>query len=1212
MHNKEDENKPKSNPKTDFEQMVKNYLASNPMVRVDNKSSEMEVRFGTNTRVAKPLSKIDYDNVVQQLYAAGFTTTNPDGLHIMRIYNEFTNMQTGYTSMSNIRAEVVGLDLIQEYCRSNSIQKIMDMSSSLSARGDKVKFTQKTPPGQKDEKNPPMRNVDFPDFNFRVAYQMEQDYTVRSAIAKNIISKWNDSKKTFRYINRVRFSHPLYPIFADISIVKGSKITQRKQPIPQYTIQEAGVFSNAESYEVELEIDNSRVGPGTQYNSHAPLLVDLRKCIRIVLGGIQGTNYPIAYSERDNVLQSYMKMIHNQGQSPDYQTRRVFSKDFIGPSSYTLQIKNIMTESADSNIPNIRKNYTVTDKADGERRLLFVNENGRIYMIDSNMNVLFTGAICLDQTLHKSLIDGEFIKWDKRGNVINLYAGFDVYYINGKSVREYGFIPQSETDELKNFRLPLLNRLITKLRPKSILDVANEPDKAHLEKESGMPTDSDKSCDFHIKCKEFYSTSDSATIFEGCSRILTNVKDGLYEYNTDGLIFTPSNTGVCSNRIGEAGPLYKTTWEQSFKWKPPQFNTIDFLVSLKKDKTGKDEVHNIFNEGTVLNGLQEVQQYKVLILRCGFDERKHGYVNPCLDIINDRLPVAGEIDNEETYKPVPFQPTNPYDKMACYSNQLLHIEGNGSLIMKTEEGEYFEEDMIVEFRYDMTKTGAWRWVPLRVRYDKTSELRAGMKNYGNAYHVANSNWTSIHNPITDAMISTGDSIPEFLSVEEGDIYHRRVNQSSTRSLRDFHNLFVKRKLILGVSQRNDTLIDYAVGKAGDMQKWISANLSFVFGIDISKDSIQNNLDGACARYITARKQYKNMPGALFVNGNSGSNIRKGEAFTTEKDREIARAVFGEGPKDRNLLGQGVYKQYGVGQEGFQVSSLQFALHYFFENKSVFHRFIQNVAECTKVGGYFIGTCYDGETVFRLLRNKNEGESVAFMEDDYKLCEITKRYSQSGFPDDDAGLGYAIDVYQETFNRSFREYLVNYPFLVRIMEDYGFVPLAKENARKMGLPNNTGLFDELYTYMQNEIRQNPDREVDYKSAMNMSYSERKISFMNRYFIFQKVRNVNTEKMGKILDLKKADAEIEDEADVPDVSSKNPPKKGRKLKVPKIVLEKYEPVESDSIEAAAKAEEKEPEPAAKAEEPKPKTYVFKVKKPKPDAETGANKTRKNVDA
>jgi hypothetical protein len=45
----------------------------------------------------------------------------------------------------------------------------------------------------------------------------------------------------------------------------------------------------------------------------------------------------------------------------------------------------------------------------------------------------------------------------------------------------------------------------------------------------------------------------------------------------------------------------------------------------------------------------------------------------------------------------------------------------------TEENEYFEEDMIVEFKYDMEdsdKKGFWHWTPIRVRYDKTSELRA--------------------------------------------------------------------------------------------------------------------------------------------------------------------------------------------------------------------------------------------------------------------------------------------------------------------------------------------------------------------------------------------------------------------------------------------------------------------------------------------------------
>lgn len=1149
-----------NNPKVDFETMVENYLASNPMVKTaENKMSEMEVRFGTNTKVAKPLSKIDYDNVVQKLYAAGFECKNVSGLHILRIQNEYTDPRVGITKISNIRGEIVGLDMIQEYCRTNSIQKLLDMPSTISAISDKIKFTQKTPPGNRDDKNSSVKNVDFPDFNFRVAYQMEQDFSVRTNIAKNIISKWNDSKKIFRYINRVRFSHPKYPIHADISIVRGSKRTNRV-PIPQYTIQDAGVFTNVETYEVELELANDKVGPGSNYNSVKSLLEAIRRCIRIVLSGIQGTNYPIGYSERDNVLKSYMKMIHGQ----QFQERRVFSRDFIGPQSYTLQIENIMVEQDGNTLPNIRRNYTVTDKADGERRMLFVSDNGRIYMLDSNMNVIFTGSICADKTLYNSLIDGEYIKTDKRNNPIHLYAAFDIYYNNNKSVREFGFAPMLETDELKNFRLPLLNRLVQKLKPRSIMELDNPTDKPAkaLEKETGMPLETDKLCEFNIRCKQFYSTNDSATIFEGCSKILSDVRDGLYEYITDGLIFTPMDTGVGANRIGQSGPLYKSTWEYSFKWKPPQYNTIDFLVSIKKDKTGKDEIHNIFIDGTDLNGMAEVNQYKTLILRCGFDERKHGYLNPWQDMINDKIPSSEELDNEETYKPVPFQPTNPYDATACYCNVQLQNDGN-NMVLKSEEHEYFEEDMIVEFKYDETKPGAWKWIPLRVRYDKTSELRAGMKNYGNAYHVANNNWTSIHNPITNIMISSGENIPEFTAASDDIYYNKSTSRSNTKALRDFHNQFVKRKLILSVAQRQDTLIDYAVGKAGDLAKWDQARLSFVFGIDISRDNIQNNLDGACARYLTMKKKYKNAPNALFVNGNSGANIRNGDAFATEKDREVGRAIFGEGAKDQTKMGKGVYNQYGVAADGFQISSVQFALHYFFENKTGLHQFIRNIAECTKPSGYFIGTCYDGNTVFNLLKQKNEGESISIMEDDTKIFELTKRYSQTGFPEDDMSLGYAIDIFQESINKTFREYLVNYKFLVRIMEDYGFVPVENETARKMGMPNGSGLFDEVFSYMENEIRRSPDREADYGLAMNMSYSEKRISFMNRYFIFQKVRSINAEKMEKVLALSQFEKEQDDAQDnaqqQEDQDVKSTKKQFRKLKVPKIVIEHYDPIE-----------------------------------------------------
>ena len=178
------------------------------------------------------------------------------------------------------------------------------------------------------------------------------------------------------------------------------------------------------------------------------------------------------------------------------------------------------------------------------------------------------------------------------------------------------------------------------------------------------------------------------------------------------------------------------------------------------------------------------------------------------------------------------------------------------------------------------------------------------------------------------------------------MYYNRNSKSSTvtRALRDFRNLYVKKKLITSVSNRGNSLIDYAVGMGGDFSKWISAKLGFVFGVDISRDNIENRIKGACARYLNYRKQFKRMPSALFVAGNSSVNIRDGEALFTEKGKQITNAVFGKGPKDAVELGKGVYKHYGIGESGFDVGSIQFAVHYMFENPDTFNGFIRNASE----------------------------------------------------------------------------------------------------------------------------------------------------------------------------------------------------------------------------------------------------------------------------
>ena len=519
-----------------------------------------------------------------------------------------------------------------------------------------------------------------------------------------------------------------------------------------------------------------------------------------------------------------------------------------------------------------------------------------------------------------------------------------------------------------------------------------------------------------------------------------------------------------------------------------------------------------------------------------------------------------------------------------------------NLSLYTVEGEYFEEHMIVEFSYDTTKSDGWKWVPLRVRYDKTTELRNGLKNFGNAYHVANNNWQSIHRPITMETITEGKGIPEFLEIcgeekgaaDEGVYYNRTaIVEKTTRSLRDFHNLFVKRKLIMGVATRKDSLIDYAVGKAGDISKWIFSDLGFVFGIDISWDNIHNRIDGACARYLNYRKKNAKMPSALFVNGDSGKLIRNGDAFTTQKDKEIGAAIFGNGPKDAKILGEGVYKHYGIGEKGFQISSCQFAIHYFWETPKTLFRFLRNIADCTALNGYFVGTCFDGASVFKLLSNKNEGESVAIFEGgERKIFEITKQYPQTGYSPDETCIGYAVDVYQESINKTFREYLVFFDYFVKIMEDFGFVLVPDETARKMGLPHGSGLFGVLFDTMTADIRRNPKVANDYGTAPMMSADEKRISFLNRYFVFRKANRVDSEKVAKIL-LKQYESDL---PSIPKFEEKmfeeNVEKQTRKIKIGRPKGKRV------VIVAAPPKREPEKEP----EREPPKKLKIKIKAPK----------------
>ena len=1149
---------------------------------------ELEIRFGTMG--FRTLTHNDHANVIDRLLSAGYRPIGTGDYHL-RIHYENAGANASKHAMSNNRFEIDGMAQIQKYCTTN------ELDTDISYGPNRARCTRKM---DAFVNGAPVRPVKFKDFNFKVSLQRETGLHMESAEIGRVIRAWPQTKKSFRYMKRTSFEHPESPIRFDISVVKESK----RLPPPNswmmettYTFDQADVINSPPKYEIEIEIDNRRVGPGKFVDTPKALAFLVRRAIKVVLSGLQGTNFPVPYSEIQAVSNSYHQLLYrnhdkrqrhdpeggagrrpddsessssssssstssssdsgsdddgNEKRGPqrkqgtqgnqerdkdndkdkdkDKKNVRLTTKDFIGPSSVTLQRVNVSSKydrdrhDRETSVPNIRHNYTVTDKADGQRKLLFVNGTGRMYLIDTAMNVQFTGLVCRDDKLYWSLLDGEHILHGKNGDYINMYAAFDIYFIRKIDIRHLALAFQHDdyaNTNTTNFRLHYLTTFM--------MDTANAFQS--VEPGAGAP--------MRIVPKRFRVAGkhNPNEIFECCTDILNQIQDGGFVYNTDGLIFTPADTGVGMFRAGGRPQMHRFTWPLSFKWKPVSHNTIDFLVTTDKNDDQSDTIYQKPNPVTCSDA--PVIKYKTLTLRVGYTDRD-GCANPLHTVLDGVSKVAANsrmaLPDEPPKAAVPFFPTTPYDPSAHICNVALH-NVNGIYQMRTESGDGFTDKSVVEFRYDKTREPGMRWIPIKVRHDKTLA-----RETGNAFRVANDNWYSIHYPVEERMLradaagTATSPIDETSEEYETGIYYQRnrtdaahgrgtkratttaatgvsgatgatatsaagsglVDISSTQPMRDFHNKFVKRTLISAVAKPGKTLIDFACGKGGDISKWIDAGLRFVFGIDVSEDNITNHYDGAYARYITYAKCHvdavtydgeRKIPYAVFSKGDCGAVIRtaantatagqQGQQQHQRQDQEsdarslgvdvhqaIKQTVFGERPHDAKLIGKELSTYYGIGREGFDVSSIQFGLHYFWKDVKTLHTFMRNVSECTKVGGHFIGTCYDGRRVFDMLKQYNTRIPLRFEDEKGRIIlSILKRYAKDAYFDDETCLGYAIDVFGESINATHTEYLVNMVYLERIMRNYGFELVPQADAqRDLMLPNGMGSFAELFDMM----------------------------------------------------------------------------------------------------------------------------------------------------
>lgn len=983
---------------------------------------EYEIRFGTKH---SRITRSKYENVLSFLKSQGFHISNSNSLLRIKCDNH------------DIRTDIEGVSNIQVYCKNDSIDNVLS----------DVQFNQKTRFVHDGEIQYPK---DYNDFGFRVSLQQDKDIEQEEFDdnERHLVEQWGSNKKIFRLIKRLHATNPIYPgIRIDLSVVKSSNRDNKGKLISEYTVKQSGVLSSPLSYEVEIEYtgkdDNDNVLDDI---NPTQALQSIKSCITHILRGLQDTYFPVSFSKLNEIQSEYVKLIHRNQKQTGY----IKPRDFIGPSSISLEMQHItpLKDDEKTSRTTIYNDYCVTDKADGYRKLLYISgKSGAVYLINTQMDFQYTGMICKKSQYYNCLLDGEHITRSRDGTRIHYYAIFDIYYYNGKDIRNLPFL-QIESSKDEHTRFDYIKNVMDNIEYK------HEGDKNQLQ----------------VIAKTFMVSS---SILSECKKILDQKESYLYEI--DGLIFTPITLGVGMENETDKIVNHKKTWTKSFKWKPPEFNTVDFLILDKGNVKSKYVQHS-----------EKSIEYKTITLCVGYDANKHGLLNPCDTILENNI-----AKTERGYKYIPFPPSS-----------IMNVEVVNNHLFTENLEDTIEDLTIVECRYDKDREDGWKWIPIRLRKDKTEELRNGFKNYGNAYHVALSVWDSIHQPIHENMIKGLEDIPELNIDVQDDIYYNNDGTTSeTSQLRTFHNQFVKRTLIQSVSKPGNTLVDLAVGKGGDINKWLEAKLSFVFGIDVSPDNINNRADGACSRYIRMKQKVHNLYDAIFIEGNSGYSIKDGTAFSSDKNKQITQQLFALEGKDQNMPHM-VKKHYGIAKDGFDIVSCQFAMHYFFKDKLTLHSFMVNVSDMCKIDGYFIGTCYDGIKVHELLKDKTKGESISIYKNEKEILNITKRYDEEFFANDDTSLGYEIGVYQESINKTFSEYLVNFYYVVRIFGLYGFTLISRDEANEKHLHDSMPLFEDLYKKAEQKHKKNPSKW----NRMKMDDTQKKISFLNRAFIFKKTNSI----------------------------------------------------------------------------------------------------------
>ena len=892
--------------------------------------------------------------------------------------------------------------------------------------------------------------LDVDDFDIRYRLSEEMKTTEKDIKELKEINSSYDSKIMFRYKQRLSMvvsSDTKTDIISDLTkVFMSSKMTN--------------IMNQTPVYEMELEINKK--------SEDTKFLEKLNKETNIILRVLQQSMFIISNTEKQTVLNSYREYMNANETKPNLNGRK--------PVSFKLE-----------HLELVMNNYCATDKADGDRYFLIIN-NQKVYLISNNLDVKFTGHE-VEESYNNTIMDGELIFLNKKNRFI--FMVFDCMYHNNNDLRQMESFAE---------------------RMQKASEIINECFGGDYERQiysGNYNTDSIR--EFYKNDIESYFTNLNNDIDNMDNKMLIRTKYFLYPFgyhNSEIYLMTEiiwqmyvlnsdkicpyTLDGVIYQSINQKYTVGKDIGKPEYKWKPADKNSIDFYIEIEKDsETGRDYVlyDNSFDE--------EKKSEEDIGEDINFNNM---YYKVC------RLYVGRE--NKETKKEEPILFT--YNEIPDIG--IAHIPIIDGEI-RDIDGNIIQSHTVVEFAYNNDKliNPKFRWIALRTRDDKTETVYQNKKGYGNYYSIALDTWASMINHI---------SISDIDNLSKPNTHEKHLNQLLNRIdysqnlgtgyyikqtnigylVRQYHN-WIKSNMIYTYCNKEYedgtklTVLDIGCGRGGDIQKFYYPSIKYSIGFDPSYEGLiqyRQRYNGI----LKNKRKYPDVPQMDVVLGNAviPLDFDSQNAYfnrMTQQDKEIYETYFNDSGHK------------------FDRINCQFSLHYYLESDETFNIFCDNINKTLISGGYMMITCFDGQLINNLFQESDfyERKYTDMFGNEKTFFSIRKQYTDVP---DVFNTGYKIDVYNSMINEdgvTYPEFLVDPAFLIQQFREKCDLVL-----------HDTCTFEQLYdlnkpffeydVFLEESVdstRKGMFTKVSkfYKDETEENIASKEYSFLNRLYIFKKL-------------------------------------------------------------------------------------------------------------